>query len=392
MLVKRFFLLPVMVLIFMSTLSAQFSAGPNDTINPGVPVTLSADFGLLANGVTILDNQVEGPFEIGFSFTFYGNKCSQFWIGENGWISLFKDPNITNWGATRNIRLPSANDISPKGCILGAMEDYDPVQSGSPYIYYQTIGNAPNRRLVVMWCQCPMFGCTELAVTFQIILKEGDTIETHLYNKPVCANWDNRCTIGIQDQNGRKCDTLPNMNRNSTSWSASQEGWRFVPTSSDTYQVNSIPYHMEPITPGDKISYSWYNGSDLIGTGKSVVVAPSATTTYRAVCTLCSGEVFTDEVTVVVIPYIPNAFTPNGDGLNDVFRIYGMPVENITQFNMQIYNRWGQIVFTSNDIQTGWDGTMKNDICPEGEYLWVLYYEDNRKSRTSNHGTVMLVR
>ena len=214
---------------------SQFSAGVDDTINPGVPVTLNSTFGTLANGLYTQDNRVEGPFDIGFAFTFYGKKYTRFSIGENGWISFTHEP---IWGATRNIRLPSAAPVSPKNCILGAMEDYDPIQAGSPYIFYQTIGEAPNRKLVVMWCQCPMYGCLDLTATFQIVLKEGDTIEDHIFRKPVCANWDNKCTMGLQDETGYHCDTIPNKNRNWTSWSASREGWRYVPTSSDTYAVS----------------------------------------------------------------------------------------------------------------------------------------------------------
>ena len=368
---------------------SQFSAGKDDTINPGVPVTLAARFGQLANGVNTLDSRVEGPFDIGFTFTFYGNKYTKFSIGENGWISFTHDP---FWGATKNIRIPSAAPTSPKNCILGAMEDYNPKPAGSPYIFYQTIGQAPNRKLVVMWCQCPMYGCDDLSVSFQIVLIEGDTIETHIYNKPICINWDNKCTIGIQDVTGYKCDTIPNKNRNFTSWSATQEGYRYVPTSSDTYAVTEIPYRMEPITPGDKISYRWYNGSEFLSDQQTMVVAPMQTTTYTGYCTLCSGEEFTDVVTVYVVPYIPNAFTPNGDGLNDFFRIVGLPPENITQFNLQIFNRWGQIVFSSRDILEGWDGMLNGEICPEGDYVWVIFYEDNKKTKTSNKGTVTLVR
>ncbi len=376
-------------LFFHEKTFSQFSAGVDDTINPGVPVTLSSKFGLLANGVNMLDNNVEGPFNIGFTFTFYGNKFTQFSIGDNGWISFVRN---LNWGATRNIRLPSAASESPKNCILGAMEDYNPKQAGSPYIFYQTIGQAPNRRLVVMWCQCPMYGCDDLSVSFQIVLKEGDTIETHLYQKPVCTNWDNKCTIGIQNETGYNCDTLPNKNRNSTSWSASLEGWRYVPTSSDTYDVTEIPYRMEPITPGDKISYRWYNGSEFLSDQQTLIVAPSETTTYTAYCTLCSGEEFKDEVTVYVVPYIPNVFTPNGDGLNDFFRMVGLPPENVTQFNMQIFNRWGQVVYSSIDIREGWDGKMKGEVCPEGDYVWVIFYEEKNKTKTSNKGTITLLR
>ncbi|MDP1621476.1 MAG: gliding motility-associated C-terminal domain-containing protein [Bacteroidales bacterium] len=388
----RNYIIPFFLLLFLllpGKTFSQFSAGKDDTINPGVPVTLAAEFGLLANGVNTLDNRVEGPFSIGFPFTFYGESHTSFSIGENGWISFTHQP---NWGATRNIRLPSASTDSPKDCILGAMEDYNPIQAGSPYIYYQTVGEAPNRKLVVMWCQCPMFGCNAASVTFQIVLIEGDTIEIHIYNKPVCLDWDNKCTIGIQNDIGYSCDTLPNQNRNSTSFSVSQEGWRFVPTSSDTYEVTQIPYYMEPITPGDKISYRWYEGTEFLSDQQSLVVSPLYTTTYRAVCTLCSGEEFTDEITVYVVPYIPNAFTPNGDGLNDYFKILGLPPENITKFNLQIFNRWGQVVFATTNILDSWDGRIKDEICPEGDYIWVIFYEDDKKMTTSNKGTVTLLR
>ena len=380
----------VMYLLLPGISFSQFSAGPNDTINPGVPVTLTANYGLLANGVVSLDNRVEGPFDIGFTFTFYGNKYTRFSIGENGWISFTHQP---FWGATRNVRIPSAAATSPKNCIFGAMQDYNPIQAGSPYIFYQTVGKAPNRKLIVMWCQCPMYGCGNSNVTFQIVLKEGDTIENHIYSKPVCADWeDNRCTLGLQDETGYHADTIPNMNRNWASWNASQEGWRYVPTSIDVYEVTQIPYHIEPITPGDKISYRWYADDEFISDQQSIVVTPNETTVYKVYCTICNGEEFSDEVTVFVVPYIPNTFTPNGDGLNDEFRITGVPPENITRFNLQIYNRWGQSVFATTDIRQGWDGKLNGDFCPEGIYTWVIYYEDNKKTRVSNKGSVMILR
>ena len=367
---------------------SQLSAGADDTINPGVPVTLTATFGQPANGVNTVGGNVEGPYDIGFTFTFYGNQYTRFSIGENGWISFTHQP---FWGSATKIRLPSMDNKSPKNCILGALEDYNPNREGGPYIFYQTLGLAPNRKLVVMWCQCPMYGCDDLSVSFQIVLIEGDTIETHIYSKPVCS-WDNKCTIGIQNENGSVCDTIPNKNRNCTSWSASREGYRYVPTSLDTYTVTEIPYRMEPITPGDKISYQWFKGPEFLSDQQTIVVAPDRTTTYHIYCTLCSGEILTDQMTVYVTPYMPNAFTPNGDGNNDDFKIVGLPPENITEFNIQIFNRWGQIVFATNDILHSWDGTFNGEICPEGDYTWVIFYEDNKKTKTSNKGTLTLLR
>jgi gliding motility-associated-like protein len=68
--------------------------------------------------------------------------------------------------------------------------------------------------------------------------------------------------------------------------------------------------------------------------------------------------------------FIPNAFSPNGDGLNDIFRVYAQ-YSNIS-FKMMIYDRWGQEVFYSGDIAKGWDGTYKGRECPPESYVWVI--------------------
>lgn len=385
---------PIFLITFFYCFSAhsQLIVTGNDTINPGVPVTLSAEFGLPAFEVPMGDNSVVKGLNIGFPFTFYGEVYTRFSIGANGWISFGDLSVVDYWGATRNIRLPSAAPTSPKTCILGAMEDYDPAREGGPYIFYQSLGTSPNRKLVVMWCQCPMYGCADALATFQIVLKEGDTIEINLASKPVCENWDNRCTIGLQDETGTLCDTLPGMNRNSSSWSVRRESWRFIPASNLNYTVEKIPYGLEPIIPGNKITFRWFEGPELISEERTHVVTPMETTTYRILCNLCSGEELAREVTVTVIPYIPNAFSPNGDGLNDTFRILGLPPENIRFFLFQVFDRWGAVIFQSSDILEGWDGTLNGTECPAGQYVWGIYYEDNNRKRITNKGTILLVR
>lgn len=70
--------------------------------------------------------------------------------------------------------------------------------------------------------------------------------------------------------------------------------------------------------------------------------------------------------------YVPNAFTPNGDGLNDIFKAsYG---DNITKFKMTIYNRWGQKVFEANDINNGWNGTLGEKMLT-GAFIWMIQYD-----------------
>lgn len=56
--------------------------------------------------------------------------------------------------------------------------------------------------------------------------------------------------------------------------------------------------------------------------------------------------------------YIPSAFTPNGDGINDRF---GVKALNITQFNLKIFNRWGELIFETDDVGDLWDGTYKGE-------------------------------
>jgi gliding motility-associated-like protein len=69
---------------------------------------------------------------------------------------------------------------------------------------------------------------------------------------------------------------------------------------------------------------------------------------------------------------VPNAFTPNGDGLNDVFRLfYNTPTINVSQFT--VYNRWGETVFQSNDNQ-GWDGNYKGEPAPGDVYLFHIVF------------------
>jgi len=342
--------------------------------------------------VAVDDNGVEGPFPIGFNFSFFGNIYQQFYIGANGWISFSPNPNSK--GIRNAFAVPNQADYNPKNCILAPFQDLNTVAEGSPFIYYRTIGADSNRRLVVMWCQTPLYSsaCRDSLVTIQIVLNEGsNTIENHLMNKPSCPEWnDNKATMGVQNETGFIGYAVPG--RNATSWTARMEAWMYTPTSADSFQIVQIPYNLQPIVPGEKVVYRWYHGTELISTQQSIVVTPGETTTYLAFITLCDGQEFTDTVTVVVIPYIPDAFTPNGDGLNDEFRILGLPPENITEFHFQIFNRWGELVFSTRNIEEGWDGTLKGSDCMAGMYVWAIYYQENNRHTVSNKGTILLIR
>lgn len=88
--------------------------------------------------------------------------------------------------------------------------------------------------------------------------------------------------------------------------------------------------------------------------------------------------------------YVPNAFTPNNDGLNDVFKAYG--TEGITKMNMKIFNRWGQVLFETNDKSKGWDGRFNGTPLDAGAFIYMLNYTDINSQSQSLKGTLVLIR
>lgn len=88
--------------------------------------------------------------------------------------------------------------------------------------------------------------------------------------------------------------------------------------------------------------------------------------------------------------YMPNVFTPTSDLLNETFKGYGM---GIAQFEMHIYNRWGEELFSTTDINKGWDGTFKNNTCMADSYVWqVTYRLKNESTLRTDKGTVTLLK
>lgn len=85
----------------------------------------------------------------------------------------------------------------------------------------------------------------------------------------------------------------------------------------------------------------------------------------------------------------PTAFTPNGDNLNDIFTVFG---HYVTKFEMSIFNRWGEMLFTTHDITSGWDGTYKGREMPEGTYTFIANITDSVGRTFKRSGSVLLLR
>ncbi|HAI77063.1 MAG TPA: hypothetical protein DCM08_12530 [Microscillaceae bacterium] len=87
--------------------------------------------------------------------------------------------------------------------------------------------------------------------------------------------------------------------------------------------------------------------------------------------------------------FFPNAFTPNGDGLNDTFEGQGLFVRN---FRMVVYNRSGEQLFTSNNLTQGWDGRAGGGMAPADVYVYIAEIEDFTGAKFTSKGTFTLIR
>ncbi|MBL7904582.1 MAG: gliding motility-associated C-terminal domain-containing protein [Bacteroidales bacterium] len=116
-------------------------------------------------------------------------------------------------------------------------------------------------------------------------------------------------------------------------------------------------------------SYTWQNGS----TDSTFMATVPAIYSLEGIT--YDNCIVSDEIQIFPCCefslFVPNAFTPNADGYNDVFKPV---IVGSSQYRMTIANRWGMILFTTSDMEVGWDGRYQNSDCPEGVYFIVLEY------------------
>ena len=111
------------------------------------------------------------------------------------------------------------------------------------------------------------------------------------------------------------------------------------------------------------------------------------TTTYYNGCTVSATD--TLQARAINLVAIPDAFSPNGDGHNDTFRIYAWSVK---EFHLSIYNRWGTQVYETDDVNSGWDGTFNGAPQPAEVYTFFFTVLHKNGKTESHEGTVTLFR
>ena len=131
---------------------------------------------------------------------------------------------------------------------------------------------------------------------------------------------------------------------------------------------------------GNNLTYLWTPPTYLNNDTDSIpVTTPLGDITYRLNLTGIGGCIVTDTIFIKLLlaPIVPNAFTPNGDGINDRWRIQYL--ESYPGATVDVYNRYGQAVFSSEGYDVDWDGTVNGKALPIGTYYYVINPKNGRK-------------
>lgn len=142
-----------------------------------------------------------------------------------------------------------------------------------------------------------------------------------------------------------------------------------------------VQFYSNPTPAATYFSWRVYKGSELLYSRNDEILREvfSEPSVYRVVstvrgiscpCETCAQD--SSEVTVSISASdlrVPNIFTPNGDGVNDEFRVQ---YRSIAEFHCWVYNRWGRLVYQWSDPAKGWDGTINGRPAPEGAYFYVI--------------------
>lgn len=269
--------------------------------------------------------------------------------------------------------------------------------------------------------QCPVYDTVKVAVVTTVSARAfpdtfvciGDTVQLHAEASNTSLNiskiyWQN--SEFISDVNDPNPSAYPNTN---TTFYAIVENGACqslkLPVKVDIKPLPSVKAGMDHIiikgseveidaSSFDQVSYVWSPDYKLSCTEcQTPMASPEMDTTYIVTAINEFGCKVKDNLRIQVIEdcsgktvYVPNTFSPNGDGQNDVLRVLGPGVSSVKLF--RVFNRWGQIVFDTNDPGLYWDGTFKGVLLNPGVYMYYMDVECINGQRTIKKGDITLLR
>lgn len=170
----------------------------------------------------------------------------------------------------------------------------------------------------------------------------------------------------------------------------------------DTSVIANQPLQLQALVNNSTEEYSWSWLPPAISLSNTLIANPVAilngtidSVRYTVRATNTSGCYGEDDIKVYVYKtapeiFVPSAFTPNGDGRNDILKPIPVGISKLNFF--RIYNRWGQLVYSTSEIGRGWDGTLNGNLQPTGTYIFVTEGSDYKGHTIFRKGTSVLIR
>jgi gliding motility-associated-like protein len=309
------------------------------------------------------------------------------------------DSSIVTIGQTPPIYLPGDTLLCGPGLLKYV--------SALPVTYTWSTGSVTDTTGVpvsgLYWLQLDNRGClsrdsTQVTVNPVPVVNLGNDTTVCLSRQPYLLNAGNAPGYTFQWQD----------NSTGSTYSVITPGLYYVKataggcSAADSVSVwaSPLPYFTlgknQPICPGeaiylnpgvDTLTYTWQNGSAdtvlrVTEPGTYFVTGVNDCGSYQASVTIYKG---------ICVVHVPSAFTPNGDGINDLFKVLG--VEVVDHFDFCIFNRWGQKIFETEDKARGWDGACQGVLQPTGAYVYTLHFRYLITGQSYQmDGTVTLIR
>ena len=191
--------------------------------------------------------------------------------------------------------------------------------------------------------------------------------------------------------NANSCNLVDSVERSVEVFAPPTAGFSYTPLPSKENEPTRFISNASP----DVVSWEWNFGDGNISTDKDPLHQYTASGIYT-VCQIVSNALSCKdtvcqpvEAIIATVQDVPTAFTPNGDGVNDVFMVRGF---GISKMVLRVFNRQGLLVFESRNPNFGWDGTYKGAPQPMDAYAWTLELEYFTGEKVRRKGDVTLIR
>lgn len=412
--------------------SGSADAGPNDTICPTEVATLTASGGsnyLWSTGANTATINVSPLISTWYYVTAYG-ACdandsvlvvvlpgpvvtvssnapgntinSGDWVTLTGngatdysWSSIPPDPTL---GGQQNSQNPTVSPSTTTTYIVSGTDGGGCTGTASITITVNTVSP------VIDFSGTPLSGCEPLIVQFTDHSLNVAPGATYLWDFGNGVNSSLQDPVVLYEYAGTYDVSLTITNPGAAGASATFVGYVevypnpvafFTMVPNDFSSIFEPDYNFFDESVGPPVEWYWQFGDGDTSLLQNTAHTYQDTGVYTVTLIVATEHGCRDTATslVHVRPdysiYIPNAFTPNNDGKNDVFWIQGIGIQ---EFTMRIFNRWGEQVFFSDDVNRGWDGFYKDKRSPEGTYVYQIIFMDPLLNEHKLHGIVTIIR